>query len=82
MSMAPFVGYSDCECALKPVNNVDDVKTGIISSDPEFDLLHQENFEFPQKETYFGEDAAEQDLDCVRVTNAISMKSISKNGRK
>ena len=95
MLMQPFLGYADFECILTPVNDVEDVTTGIVppsekdketserteeeyqthvpasyftkfvSIDPEFCLPEQENF--PQKETYVGEDAAEHFLDYVQL---------------
>ena len=56
--------------------------TKFVSIVPAFSLPEQEGFEFPQQETYVGEDAAEHYLDYVQqVANAIYEKYI-KNERK
>ena len=53
--------------------------TKFVSIDPEFDLPVDENFKFPQTETYVGEDAAENFLDYVQnVASRIHKKYIEK----
>ena len=50
-----------------------------VSIDPEFDLPEHDNFEFPQQNTYVGEDAAEHFLDYVQtVADQIFKKYIKK----
>lgn len=51
--------------------------TKIVSIDPEFSLPENEEFKFPQKETYTGEDAAEHFLDYMqKVASKIYHKYI------